>query len=99
MQNIFDYIELGPNFPINGKFSESGGVIYNKYLSKEVLCEFANVDARSLQEKIDFLESLKIEGDLVLNNLIEKAEEYVEQIHTINEDSIVVNINGTQTLR
>ena len=49
--------------------------------------------------KKNFLESLKIEGDLVLNNLIEKAEEYVEQIHTINEDSIVVNINGTQTLR
>lgn len=98
MQNIFDYIELGPVLHSNEKFTDEGGVIYTKYLSQEELWKLAYSD-KELEEKIQFLEGLKIKEDQALNNIIEKAEEYIEQVDKIRKDTTSVNLNGTQLLR
>lgn len=100
MQNIFDYIELGPKLHSDQKFTDDGGVIFTKHLDQVALWDLAWNDARSLEEKLQFLEGLKIENDSALNNLIEKAEEYIQQVNTIKNDSInIVDSNGTQLLR
>lgn len=106
MQAIFDYIELGPKITTSEKLSEEGGVLLNKYLDQKALWKLAYDTTQPLEQKLQFLENLKIVDkgvdritDTVFNNLVEKAQEYIRQIHVINNDSVnVIWRDSTQRL-
>lgn len=99
IQNIFDYIELGPELIPTEKLSNDGGLVFTKYLGQDSIYTLAYDFSKTLQEKLDFLEKLKVKEDFVLNNLIEKAQKYISYIDTINKEQIIINRpDGTQTL-
>ena len=89
IQNIFDYIELGPQFTPKEKLSSEGGIVYSKYLTQEALWDLAWNNQESVENKIKLLEGLKIKDDQILNNIIEQAEEYIEQINTIKTENVI----------
>lgn len=92
MENIFDELEVGPIFNKNDKYSEAMKDNYREYLSQENLRTLAYRTDMSLEDKLDILEKLKInipkvedlmQATLEYNNIIEKAQEYVERIDTL----------------
>lgn len=102
MQDIFDYIELGPKLYTSEPLSPAALKSYDQ-ISQDTLWDLAWNDQRPVAEKIKELEDLKVPitqsnaQDVVLNNLIEQAEDYIEQISIIkNDQALVITQNGKQ---